>query len=189
MTEKTDTKTTKLLNARSVLKTIPFDVEECNVSFKGAPVKHKYHRLRINDWVNVLPITSDGKVILIRQDRVGAEENILETPGGVLDPEDQDQPEKAALRELEEETGYTSNEIISLGKINPNPAINTNYVHYYIAKNAYIPSERKHFPDLHEHVENVIVELALLPDLLKNNQINHALSALLVYKALDYLKI
>jgi 8-oxo-dGTP pyrophosphatase MutT (NUDIX family) len=180
-------KSTVVNSTKTILKTIPFDVEECEVTFNGEKTDHPFYRLAIRDWVNVLAITKEGKAVLIYQDRVGAEENILEAPGGVIETDENIEPKEAALRELEEETGYTSDEMIFLGKINPNPAINTNNVHFYLAKNAYIPVQRNHFPDKYEQTENKLVSIAELKSLVKNNQINHALSALLIYKALEHL--
>ena len=63
----------------------------------------------------IFPVTVDGKVIAIRQFRHGAEEVLIETPGGnPKTPEDT--PEQVARIELEEETGYRAGEIIVLGK-------------------------------------------------------------------------
>lgn len=53
----------------------------------------------------ILPITEDGKVVLVRQYRNSIDEISYEVPAGLLD--DGESPEIAAVRELEEETGYT----------------------------------------------------------------------------------
>jgi 8-oxo-dGTP pyrophosphatase MutT (NUDIX family) len=57
------------------------------------------------DWVNVLPITDDGHVVMVRQWRHGCERVTLEIPGGLIDAHETD-PAAAAARELREETGY-----------------------------------------------------------------------------------
>src|SRR5580700_9729230 len=58
------------------------------------------------DWVNVIAMTDDRHVVLVRQFRVGTAEVCLEIPGGMVD--EGEQPRDAAARELAEETGYTA---------------------------------------------------------------------------------
>ena len=118
----------KCVEAKSVLKTIPFEVEELILQKGCHKIKTPYHRLKSPDWVNVLPITESGEAILIRQFRAGSLELCLETPGGCMDPGDGD-PEIAAKRELEEETGYFSNDWEFLGSQNPNAATHQNHIH------------------------------------------------------------
>ena len=60
---------------------------------------------------------------MIKQYRHGSKKITLEIPGGLVDDE---HPEKAALRELLEETGYQGNGVTYLGATNPNPAIFNN---------------------------------------------------------------
>ena len=66
---------------------------------------------------------------MVRQYRHGANRITLETPGGLVDPGET--PAEAAAREMLEETGYQAREIISLGGINPNPAIFSNRLHAF----------------------------------------------------------
>ena len=63
-----------------------------------------YYVLEYPDWVNVIALTEDNQVILVRQYRHAAGEVILELPGGVI--EKGESLEQAARRELLEETGY-----------------------------------------------------------------------------------
>ena len=84
------------------------------------------------DWVNVVPVTPEGRLVLIRQFRPGSREITIEVPGGMVDARDAD-PSKAALRELEEETGYKASKVVSTGKVRPNPAILRNWCHMFLA--------------------------------------------------------
>ena len=68
------------------------------------PGGHDWIRIRMPDWVNVVPITADGQVVLVRQPRFGTGLSHLETPGGLVDRGEL--PADAARRELLEETGY-----------------------------------------------------------------------------------
>ena len=78
---------------------------------------HDFFAIDSSDWVNVVPITPDGRVVMVRQYRHGAGELTLETPGGLVDPGET--PAAAAARELLEETGYAADEIVSLGAVSP----------------------------------------------------------------------
>ena len=75
------------------------------------------------DWALVIPITLDGQIVLVRQYRHGVRQVVLEVPGGILDPGET--PEASAARELREETGYEAASIRLVGKMMPNPAINS----------------------------------------------------------------
>lgn len=85
-----------------------------------------------SDWVNVIATTKDGDIVMIEQFRQGTGEMSLELPGGMID--EGETPEGSARRELLEETGYSSTDWISLGSCHPNPAILTNTMHYFLAR-------------------------------------------------------
>ncbi|MBN2724531.1 MAG: NUDIX hydrolase [Deltaproteobacteria bacterium] len=91
-----------------------------------------FFRLGFPDWANVIPMTDDGKIILINQFRHGTLEFSTEIPGGVL--ENGEKPLDGARRELLEETGFTSDDWTYLGKVSPNNAIQTNFCHVFLAK-------------------------------------------------------
>ena len=93
-----------------------------------------YTVIDINNWVNIIPVTKDKKIILIKQYRHGIREIVTEIPGGVIEKEDSS-PEVAARRELLEETGYTSDRFINIGTVIPNPAIQSNKCYFYLAEN------------------------------------------------------
>jgi len=65
---------------------------------------HDFYVIEAPDWINVIPLTDDGRVVLIEQYRHGTGEVSLEIPGGMVD--EGESPQDAAARELLEETGY-----------------------------------------------------------------------------------
>jgi ADP-ribose pyrophosphatase len=100
----------------------------------------------------LLPVTSDGRVILIRQFRYAAGETLLEVPAGTLDPGET--PEETALRELVEETGYHANRLEKLAEFFPSPGILAERMHLFLATEL---EKREASPDADESLE--IVEL------------------------------
>jgi len=123
------------------------------------------------DWINVIPVTDDDRVILVRQYRFGIEGSTLEIPGGMCD--EGEAPADAARRELREETGYDAGELELLGSVHPNPAIQNNRCHSFLA-----PGVRRvgaPDPDADEAIEVVEVPLSEIPGLIAGGKITHAL--------------
>jgi ADP-ribose pyrophosphatase len=123
------------------------------------------------DWVNVIPLTDDGQVVLIRQYRHGIREATLEIPGGLIDPGEA--PEAAAVRELREETGYVAREVRPLGRVRPNPAIQNNHQYCYLAEGCRRMSELHLDP--FECVEVVPTPLTEIPELIRREAISNTL--------------
>lgn len=91
-----------------------------------------FYVIETRDWVNVLPITEDYRMILVNQFRFGVKQTSWEIPGGVMEPGEE--PVSAGLRELKEETGYTTGKARLLGSVRPNPAIQSNVCHIVLAE-------------------------------------------------------
>lgn len=111
-----------------------FDLRELVCLSPRTRLPHSFYVLDAKDWVNVIPVTCDGKIVCIRQWRPGTQQIELEVPGGLVDPGES--PEDAAARELREESGYTASTLTHLGTMAPNPAILTNQCHFYAAFDA-----------------------------------------------------
>jgi len=127
--------------------------------------------LEMPDWVNVIPVTADGKVVMIRQFRFGIWSPTLEIPGGIV--ESGEDPAHAAARELEEETGYRPASMRPLGWVHPNPALQDNKCHTFLAEGC----ERVN-PGSQDPTEDIIVELhgkAEIADLIRTGEIRHSL--------------
>jgi ADP-ribose pyrophosphatase len=129
--------------------------------------------LKAPSWVNIIPITLRGEVVMVRQYRHGIEDMTLEIPGGMVDGEDTS-PLIAARREMQEETGYDSAEIIELGKVHPNPAILNNFCYSFLARNA-VKTSRKRL-DIDEATQVVRYPLDRIPWLITRGKITHALT-------------
>ncbi len=123
------------------LKQFSFKKEVCEL-----PNKKKmpgYYILDFkNPWVHVIALTSENKVILIEQYRHGARNSFLELPGGSAEIQ-KENCYQSALRELEEETGYSTNDMKEIGSYYPNPALQPNKVHVFLAKNCKLVGKQK----------------------------------------------
>jgi ADP-ribose pyrophosphatase len=136
----------------------------------------KFYTLETKDWVNIIAVTENKEVVMIRQYRHGSKEVSLEIPGGLVD---EDHPEEAALRELLEETGFAGENTKYLGAVNPNPAIFGNLCHTYLVEKARKISRKNLDPD--EDIEVVLVPVSDIPSLLEGGLINHALVVVAFY--------
>jgi ADP-ribose pyrophosphatase len=141
-------------------------------------IPHDFYVLESAGWINVIPLTPEEDVILIRQYRHGIQGFTLEIPGGIIEAEDS--PEGAAVRELYEETGYRAKEMISLGSVHANPAILNNICHTYLAKDVYQAGKQE--LDDKEDIEIVIKPLAEIPRLIKEGEITHSLILAAFYR-------
>jgi ADP-ribose pyrophosphatase len=81
--------------------------------------------------VAVLPVTDQGRAVLVWQYRHAAGRPLLEVPAGKLDP--QESPEACAQRELEEETGYRAGNLVRLGSFYPSPGFSGEVLHLFLA--------------------------------------------------------
>ncbi len=133
--------------------------------------EHDFIVLESSPWVNVIALTDREEVVLIRQYRHGIQAVTLEIPGGLV--EDGDGPLAAAKRELLEETGYRSEEWIDLGYVHPNPAIQNNRCHTFLALGAK-PVGAQSLDDK-EDIAVILKPLADIPSLIQEGAITHSL--------------
>lgn len=135
--------------------------------------EHDFHVIETADWVNVVPLTGDRQVVMVRQFRHGIRDLTLEVPAGVIDAADTS-PAVAAQRELREETGYTCGSLVPLGVVHPNPAIMNNRCHMFAAPDIELAG-----PPQWDGTEEIVVEtvpLASIPELIRSGAISNALT-------------
>ena len=134
---------------------------------------HEHPRVFIDtpEWCNVIAVTEQDELVLIRQYRFGIAQSTLEIPGGLVDKGED--PAQAAARELEEETGYVASRLVPLGSVHPNPALQGNRCHSFLALGCVKRHEGRQ-----DHGEDITVELVTrseVPRLILEGHITHSL--------------
>jgi 8-oxo-dGTP pyrophosphatase MutT (NUDIX family) len=148
-----------------------FDVHRATMESPITGASHPFYRIESPDWVNVVALTPDDALVMVRQFRHGSRVVTLEIPGGLVDPGES--PPEAAARELLEETGYRAGRLEDLGSLNPNPALFANRVHMQLALDCVRVAEIQNSSTEHTTVE--LLPRAALPDTLRGGEIDHAL--------------
>lgn len=170
-----------LLKEEALLRTPVFEVRRrvCRSPKDGG--EKNFFVLDSPDWAQVLPITPDGQAVLVRQFRHGIREASLELPGGVI--ERGQKPLDAAQRELREETGYTAPRWRPMAAFRPNPAVNVNTAHFFLAEGVE-PTAATEF-DENEDIDLILRPAADLAGMVLRGEVTHAImcAAILFYCA------
>lgn len=117
---------------------------------------HRFHVLDVPSCVIVIPMTDDGRVVLVEQFRHAVQRVTLEFPAGVM--EDGEDPVASGLRELEEETAYRAASAELVGDFDPDPAIQSNRVRVVVARGCSADGERDQDDGEDVHVRLVTVD-------------------------------
>jgi ADP-ribose pyrophosphatase len=157
-----------------------FSVERSIAASPTAGSRHTFYRINSSSWAQLVPVTKDGQVVLVRQYRHGASRVTLEIPAGLVDPGED--PLHAALRECLEETGYRARNAVSLGSVNPNPALFSNRLFAYLATDVEPVAPIQNVGA--EQTEVVLVPVRQLPELILRGDIDHALVAATLWRYL-----
>lgn len=144
---------------------------------------YKAFVLEFDSWANVVALTKDDQVVLVKQYRHGVQEISLELPGGVVDAGED--PLEGARRELLEETGYSAGNLVEVGRIYPNPAIQTNALYCYLATDVELTGEQ-HLDEA-EEIEVHLMPLDELIETVRQGNFRHALHVAVLFQALVYL--
>jgi ADP-ribose pyrophosphatase len=155
-----------------LLSTSIFHVDRYRLESPRTGTDHDFHIIDCPNWCNIVALTPQNEVVMVRQQRHGIGASTLELPGGMIDPGDAS-PLEAARRELLEETGYRAAHVEPLGHIAPNPAMQTNLLYSFIARDVVRVAELDQ-----DHGEDITVELvpyAEIPARVARGEFTHAL--------------
>jgi ADP-ribose pyrophosphatase len=157
----------RIFSLRSDLKVSPLTGKE-----------HDFFVLETVNWVNVIPVTREGKIVMVEQFRHGSNTVELEIPGGMMDPGESD-PIASGVRELREETGYEGKSARLIGEIFPNPAIMNNICYTVLVEDCEIRHEVEF--DQTEDISVTLIDPAEISDLVRGGRIRHSLVAVALY--------
>lgn len=135
--------------------------------------------------VAIIAITEDKKIILVEQYRKALERSIIEIPAGKM--ETGESPVETALRELEEETGYTTNNLQYLQSFATSPGFADEVIHLYLAEHI-VEMMKKPPLDEDEFVEIMQVSIDEMEALIVDNQVYDAKTAFAFLWLKAYLK-
>ncbi|HWR45229.1 NUDIX hydrolase [Sporomusa sp.] len=128
--------------------------------------------------VAVVPLTKDGKVILVRQFRHAVQQVMLEVPAGKLDPGEM--PEACALRELAEETGFVATRLRKLTSMFTTPGFSNEVIHIYLAEDL-VESDKE--PDEDEFINSESYTPDQIAEMVAKGEICDAKSLVALYLA------
>ncbi|MED4017206.1 MULTISPECIES: NUDIX hydrolase [Sutcliffiella] len=132
--------------------------------------------------VAVVAITDEGKIVMVRQYRKAMDRILVEIPAGKL--ENGEKPEVTAIRELQEETGYTCDGVTPLISFYTSPGFADELVHLFVA-NGLKKDNQKHSLDEDEFVDLVEVTLNEALQMMESKEIYDAKTAY----AIQYLQL
>lgn len=138
--------------------------------------------LETPDWVNVVALTEDEQLILVRQFRFGSSSVTTEIPGGMVDRGEAH--ETAARRELREETGYAARAWTYLGAVEPNPAFHDNLCHHWLATGCHKVSEHLEL-DAGEDIVVYTEALTRVAERVRAGEIRHVLVLSALQRVID----
>ena len=164
----------KVLSSEYLHKADWLTVRKDSLQLASGHVIPDYYVLEYPDWINIVAITADDQMLLIRQYRHGAALTAYELCAGVCEEHDGD-PIDSAKRELLEETGYGGGEWQEWTSMAPNSSTSNNWVHCYLAtgieKVAEPELEKSEDISVHLFTAEEVKELMLRGDIIQATQL------------------
>jgi len=164
----------RVLTSEYLVKKFWHTVRVERVELPTGAVLPEYFVTEFLPWVNVLAVTPDEKVLLIRQYRHGLGQVHYELPAGTSEA-GESSLEAAARRELLEETGYGGGRWSPFMVLSANPALQNNLAHTFLAEDV-VPTAPPH-PDAGEDLRLHLVPMGELAALLDGGDVVQALHA------------
>ena len=174
----------KRLRSERLLENTYFSLRSDRLQLPDGGIKDPYYVIERPDAAIIFPLTTAGEVVLVRQYRPPLEMMELGLPAGLV--EEGERPERAARRELSEETGYTGGEWEPLGSVASSPSLKDNWAYLFLAcgvGETGVPD-----PDEHELVEVVRVPVGELLNLVRTGKIVSSSGVAAVMLALERLR-
>lgn len=169
----------KLISSKYVYKDNWCVVRADKCELPDKRIIEPYYVFEFPNWGNVVVVTEEEKILLVKQYRQALGAVTIELPGGIIN--DDETPEQAVIREVKEETGYEIREIEFLYDISPNPATNSNRAYFFLAKNAKLTAAPQF--DVFEDVDVITFSKEEIKQLLYEHRMDHGVQLAALYEA------
>lgn len=174
----------KILQSKMVLDNHWCKVRQDEIELPNGEIIDDFFVIIRPDIALILPITNNQEVVFVRQYRHGIGEILLELPAGGFNPL-QESAESAALRELQEETGYIAQKITKIATLYDNPVKDTNNIHLFLAENVIKAGEQK--LDITEEIEIILIPVESVLDKITQGEISVSGSVAALFLGLNFL--
>ncbi|MBD2057676.1 NUDIX hydrolase [Oculatella sp. FACHB-28] len=159
----------KLLHSELVFDHRWYKVRQDVVELSNGAIVDDYFLSVRPDVALVFPVTAKREIVFVRQYRHGAGKVLIELPAGTFDPQ-KEIAESAALRELQEETGYRATHLTKLATLYDNPVKETNKIHLFLADNVELVSAQN--LDHTEEIEVLLIPIDAVQEKLSQGEIS-----------------
>lgn len=122
----------KTISEKTIFKGMVFDISKEEVILPN-DLKAFREIVKTKGAVCIVPVTKEGEIILVKQYRQAIRKETLEFPGGKLEKGEDIQ--KAAIRELKEETGYIAKKLEFFGDTYPASGYSDEVIHFFLCEN------------------------------------------------------
>jgi len=170
----------KTLSSEYISNHIYFTARKDRCQREDGAIIDPYYVVELPTSATALPLTEDGKIVMVKQYRHPIDEVILETPGGFIDKGEDFAT--GMKRELLEETGYSFSHIEPLGRVAANPGLLNNYTELFLATGGKKINTQQ--LDHNEEIEIVLVTIEELIDMLMKQEIKQSLHVNCIFFAL-----
>jgi 8-oxo-dGTP pyrophosphatase MutT (NUDIX family) len=177
----------KRLETKELLATGFFRLREDKCEMPDGRIMPRYYVMEFPDWVNIVPVTHDGKIILVEQYRHASGREHLEIPGGGIEAKSGEDPKRAAIRELQEETGFVPEDIRLVGRHYPNPAMQNNAMWTYVGFGCRKLAEPA--PDAYEDIRVVQMPVHEVYEKIRSGEIDHSIVVASLLYAMSFLGV
>jgi ADP-ribose pyrophosphatase len=131
-----------------------------------------FYVIHTRNWVHAIPITTDGKIVMVEQYRFSSQKFHIEIPSGVM--EVGENPIEAAQRELREETGYGGSNAHLIATACADPALINNTSYFVLIEDCQRVHELEW--DHHEEIVTHLIPISEAIQMVMDGKIDHSLT-------------